>query len=83
MGRPLNKRYFGEPTAGGNEIKVRFRATGQAEANGWIVKQLGSKKFRCTDGTNTEDCTLADKSQGTLAVADMTITVKDDGGTAR
>ena len=83
MGRPLNKRNFGEPTAAGNEIKVRFRATGQAEANGWIVKQLGSKKFRCTDGTNTEDCTLADKAQGTLAVADMTITVKDDGGTAR
>ena len=83
MGRPLNKRYFGEPTAGGNEIKVRFRATGEAEANGWIVKQLGSKKFRCTDGTNTEDCTLADVSQGALAVGDMTITVKDDGGTAR
>ena len=83
MGRPLNKRNFGIPTAAGNEIKVRFRATGQAEANGWIVKQLGSKKFRCTDGTNIEDCTLADKAQGTLAVADMTITVKDDAGTAR
>ena len=83
MGRPLNKRFFGEPTAGGNEIKVRFRATGETEANGWIVKQLGSKKFRCTDGTDTEDCTLADKAQGTLAAGDMTITVKDDGGTAR
>ena len=83
MGRPINKRFFGEPTAGGNEIKVRYRATGQAEANGWIVKQLGSKKFRCYDGTNTMDCTLVDKSQGTLEVGDMTITVKDDGGTAR
>ena len=83
MGRPLNKRFFGEPTADGNEIKVRYRATGQTEANGWIVKQLGSKKFRCYDGTNTMDCTLADKAQGTLAVGEMTITVKDDGGTAR
>ena len=83
MGRPLNKRYFGTPTAGGNEIKVRFRATGQAEVNGWILKQLGSKKFRCTNGTYTEDCTLVDKAQGTLAATDMTITVKDDGGTAR
>ena len=83
MGRPLNKRNFGTPTAGGNEIKVRYRATGQAEANGWIVKQLGSKKFRCYDGTNTMDCYLVDKAQGTLAVGDMTITVKDDGGTAR
>ena len=61
MGRPLNKRFFGEPTADGNEIKVRFRATGEVEANGWIVKQLGSKKFRCYDGTNTMDCTLVDK----------------------
>ena len=83
MGRPLNKRYFGEPTVGGNEIKVRFRADGEAEANGWIVKQLGSKKFRCTDGTNTEDCTLVDKSQGSLDAGDMTITVKDDAGTAK
>jgi len=83
MGRPINKRFFGEPTADGNEIKVRFRATGQAEANGWIVKQLGSKKFRCYDGTNTMDCTLVDKAQGTLVAGEMTITVKDDGGTAR
>ena len=83
MGRPLNKRFFGEPTADGTEIKVRFRATGQVEANGWIVKQLGSKKFRCYDGTNTMDCHIVDKAQGTLAVGDMTITVKDDGGTAR
>ena len=83
MGRPLNKRNFGTPKAGGNEIKVRYRATGQEEANGWIVKQLGSKKFRCYDGTNTMDCYLVDKAQGTLAVGDMTITVKDDGGTAR
>jgi hypothetical protein len=83
MGRPLNKRFFGAPTADGTEIKVRFRATGQVEANGWIVKQLGSKKFRCYDGTNTMDCHIVDKAQGTLAVGDMTITVKDDGGTAR
>ena len=83
MGRPINKRFFGEPTADGNEIKVRFRATGQAEANGWIVKQLGSKKFRCYDGTNTMDCTLVDKAHGTLVAGEMTITVKDDGGTAR
>ena len=83
MGRPINKRFFGEPTADGNEIKVRFRATGEAEANGWIVKQLGSKKFRCYDGTNTMDCTLVDKAQGTLVAGEMTITVKDDSGTAR
>ena len=82
MGRPLNKRYFGTPTAGGNEIKVQFH-NGTASANGWIVKQLGSKKFRCTDGTNTEDCVLVDKASAAIAAGEMTITVKDEGGTAR
>jgi hypothetical protein len=82
MGRPLNKRYFGTPTAGGNEIKVQFH-NGTASVNGWIVKQLGSKKFRCTDGTETEDCVLVDKASAAVAAGEMTITVKDDGGTAR
>ena len=49
MGRPLNKRLFGVagvgPTAGGTEIKVNFH-NGTAVKEGYIVKQLGSKKFR-------------------------------------
>jgi len=84
MGRPLNKKFFGPPTVNGLEIKVRFFAVGQAEANGWIEKQLGSKKFRCNNGDNTPgDCTLVDKAQGALAAGEMTITVKDDDGVAR
>lgn len=89
MGRPLNKRYFGTPTDGGNEIKVQFY-NGSASVNGWIVKQLGSKKFRCTDGTATADCVLVDKASSALdgshplvpGLGEMTITV-DDNGTAR
>jgi hypothetical protein len=81
MGRPLNKRYFGEPTAGGNEIKVQFH-NGTSSVPGWIVKQLGSKKFRCTDGTATQDCVLTDAAAAALTAGQMSITV-DDGGTAR
>ncbi len=85
MGRPLNKRYFGPPTAGGNEIKVQFH-NGTGSVNGWIVKQLGSKKFRCTDGTAVKDCFLVDKSAAdgdtpaAVTAGEMTITVKDDAG---
>ena len=59
MGRPINKKFFGVPTAGGNEIKVDFH-NGTAVKEGYIVKQLGSKKFRCEEiGTaGTFDCTL-------------------------
>jgi hypothetical protein len=76
MGRPINKRHFGTPDSG-SDFKVRYRATGQSEANGWIVKQVGSKRFKCTDGTNPMVCALVDKDQGALAVGEMTISVKD------
>ena len=76
MGRPLNKRYFGPPTAGGNEIKVQF-FNGTASVNGWIVKQLGSKKFRCSDGAVTRDCFLVNKASAAVAAGEMTITVLD------
>ena len=52
MGRPLNKRLFGKagvgPTAAGNEIKVNFH-NGTAVKEGYIVKQVGSKKFVCEE----------------------------------
>jgi hypothetical protein len=82
MGRPLNKRYFGPPTAGGNEIKVQFY-NGTSSVPGWIVKQLGSKKFRCTDGTNTKDCVLTDAAAAALTAGQMSIVVLDDSNTAR
>ena len=82
MGRPLNKRFFGAPTAGGSEIKVQFH-NGTSSVNGYIVKQLGSKKFRCTDGVTEKDCFLVDKAAGAVAAGEMSIVIKDDGGTVR
>ena len=76
MGRPLNKRFFGAPTAAGNEIKVQFH-NGTASVNGYIVKQLGSKKFRCTDGVIEKDCFLVDKAAAAIAAGEMSIVVKD------
>ena len=77
MGRPLNKRYFGAPTAGGNEIKVNFH-NGTAVKEGYIVKQKGSKKFVCEEiGTGGEfTCTLTTgKLPAALAAGEMSISV--------
>lgn len=82
MGRPLHKRYFGEPTVGGNEIKVQFN-DGTGSKNGWIVKQKGSKRFVCTDGAVEALCSLVDKASGSLLAGEMSITVKDDAGTVK
>ncbi len=63
MGRPINKRFFGVAgtgtTASGNEIKVNFH-NGSGVKEGYIVKQLGSKKFRVEEieTAGTFDCTL-------------------------
>ena len=82
MGRPLNKRYFGAPTTGGNEIKIQFH-NGTSSVNGYIVKQLGSKKFRCTDGIIEKDCFLVDTAAGAIAAGEMSIVVKDDAGAVK
>jgi hypothetical protein len=84
MGRPLNKRLFGVegvgPTAGGNEIKVNFH-NNTAVKEGYIVKQVGSKKFVCeeieTPGLFT--CTLTTgKLPAALVAGEMAISFKMD-----
>ena len=82
MGRPLNKRLFGVagtgPTASGNEIKVNFHNRSGVK-EGFIVKQLGSKKFRVEEieTAGTFDCTLATgKLPAALSSGEMSISVQ-------
>ena len=82
MGRPLNKRLFGVagtgPTASGTEIKVNFH-NGSGVKEGYIVKQLGSKKFRVEEieTAGTFDCTLATgKLPAALSSGEMSISVQ-------
>ena len=80
MGRPLNKRLFGAPTAGGNEIKVNFH-NGTAVKEGYIVKQKGSKKFVCEEIETAGEftCTLTTgKLPANLAAGEMAISFKMD-----
>ncbi len=53
MGRPIKKSNFGS-----TGIKVSFH-NGTSVVTGYVVKQLGSRRFRVTDGTTTMVCSLA------------------------
>ena len=64
MGRPLNKKNFGTPK-GGDQIKVQFN-NGTASVAGWIEEQVASRRFKCTDGTNSTICRLTDKQARTV-----------------
>jgi hypothetical protein len=57
MGRPINKKYFGATGSGttqadGANIPIRFKSGGTVY-EGFIVKQVGSRRFKCStdDGT--------------------------------
>lgn len=81
MGRPLNKRWFNANSL--NNIKVQFN-NGTSSVRGYIVKQLGTKKFLCSDSDgNRAICRLKLKDSADLNAGEMSITVKYDDNTVR
>lgn len=81
MGRPINKRFFGANAK--TNLKVQF-FNGTASVPGFIVKQVGSKKFVVKEfgGTAKFTCQLVDNvAAAALTAGQMSITVKLDNGT--
>ena len=80
MGRPLNNRYFGADA--NNNIKVQFH-NGTSSVNGYIIKQVGSKRFKVQEygSSSVYKCKLVDKDSADLAAGEMSISVKNDAGT--
>jgi len=73
MGRPLNKRHFGNPGNDGFQIRVTADVGAGAGA-GFIVKQTGSKRFLCSVGGSEAVCSLG---AGAPAVNEVRIGVID------
>lgn len=81
MGRPLKKKLFGANA--NNNLKVQFY-NGTESVPGYIVEQLGTKKFKCEDvDGNIAICRLVTKASTLLSAGEMSITVKYDDGTVR
>jgi hypothetical protein len=78
MGKPLNKRNFGE--GAGNQIRVRGKIGTNAEDYGFIVRQKGTKRFIVNIDGNVGLCKLVDKENDTLAANEMTIAAQTDTG---
>ena len=74
--------------AGGNtaltgaQVVIRCKVGSNAEADGYIIRQKGSRKFLVSDGSNEGVCTVVDKNDGALAADEMTITVTLPGSGA-
>ena len=73
MGRPLNKRNFGDTSGSGQQISVTADVGGGSGA-GFIVKQKGSKRF-LVDRSGTEGiCKLVTSAPNS---GEMRITLAD------
>lgn len=56
-------------------VSCRVKIGGNAEADGFIIRQKGARKFLVSDGTNTGTCMLADSADGSLADDTMSVTI--------
>ncbi len=65
MGRPLNKKLFGDFNLPGKQIKVVDANLGSGiVSNCWIVKQKGTRKFEIATSSESAICTLVNNITG-------------------
>ena len=78
MGRPLNRRYFGE--GAGKQIAITAKIGAEVEGAGFIVKQTGSSRYIVTVGADTGVVYLVDGIVGSLNDNEAVILMRDEAG---
>ena len=78
MGRPLNERNLGDTSGSGSQIQVSADVDGNGAANGYIVAQKGSKRFKVTTAAGTAVCGIV--TAAAAAAGEVAITMTDSAG---
>jgi hypothetical protein len=68
----------GNTSLSGDQITCRAKVGDNAEGDGFIVRQKGSKKYLVNVNGNVGPCFLVDKDNGSLGANEMTVTATDD-----
>jgi len=81
MGRPVNKRNFGDP-ADGTNITVRAYVDGGIDEQAYIVNQKGTNKFTVSNnaGSATAVVRLVNKATASIASGEMVLEGMNTGG---
>lgn len=83
MGRPIKKSWFNDPAAPGYQIKITAKLPDQAAAEGFIVEQTGTRKYKVNIGGVIGDVFLVNKSAANdLLDGEAFILATPFGGTA-
>ena len=81
MGRPVNKKYFGDP-ADGTNITVRAYVGGGIDQAAYILNQKGTNKFTVSNNgaTATAICRLANVATASIAAGQMVLEAMNAAG---
>ena len=81
MGRPVNKKYFGDP-ADGTNLTVRAYVGGSIDQAAYIVNQKGTNKFTVSNnaGNATAVCRLANVATASIAAGEMVLEAMNADG---
>ena len=81
MGRPIKKTWFGDPNSVGYQLKITAKLEGSAAAEGFIVEQTGTRKYKVNIGGEIGDVFLVNKdSSGDLEDGEGFMTAETFGG---
>ena len=78
MGRPLNKKFFGDPADAGYQVACNAYVSASSKAS-YIIEQKSNTKYRVTDvatETDTGICKLVDATPS--AIGEMQVVVTPD-----
>jgi hypothetical protein len=72
MANKVNNRYFGQTGTSTPTIPVRVYTAAAAVVEGYIVNQVGARRFKCVDDTTVNDEDLVVGAQYVIATAGNT-----------
>lgn len=61
MGRPIQKKFFGDPLSVGSQLKITAKLPGESVAEGFITEQTGTRKYKVNIGGTIGDVFLVNK----------------------
>jgi hypothetical protein len=64
MGRPIQKKWFGDPDSAGYQLRVTAKLPGETVAEGFIVEQKGTRKYKVNIGGVIGDVYLINETDG-------------------
>ncbi|MBV36245.1 MAG: hypothetical protein CMP47_12480 [Rickettsiales bacterium] len=84
MGRPVQKKWFGDPASIGYQLAITAKLPGEAVAEGYIIEQTGTREYKVNINGAIGDVRLVNETVGgNLSDGEGFITATPFGGSSQ